>query len=94
MKIHMDVECTPEEARTLFGLPDVKPMQEALMADVEARMKKTLAAMEPESLFQMWLPASIRGLEQWQDFVWSSLQRAMAKSRGDSGEDAGRNNGP
>ncbi|WP_420846806.1 DUF6489 family protein [Microvirga tunisiensis] len=28
MKITMDVECTPEEARAFLGLPDVKPMQE------------------------------------------------------------------
>jgi hypothetical protein len=28
MKITMDVECTPEEARAFLGLPDVKPMHE------------------------------------------------------------------
>ena len=87
MKIHMDIECTPDEARTLFGLPDVKPMQEALMKDVEARMKKTLSAMEPESLVRMWLPAGIKGIEQWQDFVWSSVQRALSKARGDGGDE-------
>ncbi|MCU0837554.1 MAG: DUF6489 family protein [Rhodospirillales bacterium] len=76
MKIHIDIDCTPEEARTLFGLPDVKPMQEALMAQIEARMKKTLAAMEPEALFSMWLPAGIQGLEQWQKFLWSKLSSA------------------
>ena len=57
MKIHMDVDCTPDEARTLFGLPDVKPMQKAMMAEVETRMKKALTAMEPDALLKMWLPA-------------------------------------
>jgi hypothetical protein len=78
MKINIDIDCTPEEARTLFGLPDVKPMQEALMAQIEARMKKTLAAMEPEALFSMWLPAGIQGLEQWQKFLWSRISGAAA----------------
>ena len=81
MKIHMDIECTPEEARTLFGLPDVKPMQKALMDDVEGRMKKALNAMEPETLMKTWLPASIQGLEQWQKFVWGSVARAMSTAR-------------
>jgi len=78
MKIHIDIDCTPDEARTLFGLPDVKPMQEALMAQIEAQMKKTLSAMEPEALFSMWLPAGIQGLEQWQKFLWSKLSTAAA----------------
>lgn len=73
MKINIDVDCTPEEARTMFGLPDVKPMQNALMAQIEERMKKTLSAMEPEALFSMWLPAGVQGFEQWQKFVWSRL---------------------
>jgi hypothetical protein len=28
MKIKLDIDCTPEEMRAFFGLPDVKPMQE------------------------------------------------------------------
>lgn len=76
MKIHMDIDCTPEEARTLFGLPDVKPMQNAMMAEIEARMKKALSAMEPDALIKMWLPASIQGFEQWQKFLWSRLGAA------------------
>lgn len=73
MKINVDIDCTPEEARELFGLPDVKPMQTALMQDIENRMRKALAAMEPDALFKMWLPAGLQGLEEWQKFVWSRL---------------------
>lgn len=84
MKINVDVECTPEEARTLLGLPDVKPMQEALMQQIEGRMTKALAAMEPDSLFKMWLPAGIQGLEQWQKFIWANVSRAMNAARPDA----------
>ncbi len=73
MKIYMDVDLTPEEARTLFGLPDVQPMQKALMGEIENRLKKSMQAMEPDALIKMWLPASISGLEQWQKLVWSRL---------------------
>lgn len=80
MKIHMDVDLTPDEARTLFGLPDVKPMQKALMADMEARMKKALTAMEPDAMLKMWLPASLQSLEQWQKFIWSRMTSAAGSA--------------
>jgi hypothetical protein len=85
MKIHMDMDLTPEEARVLFGLPDVQPMQKALMAEVEARMKKALTAMEPDAMIRMWLPVGAQSLEQWQKFIWSQITRG----RGESGEQTG-----
>ncbi|TVR96278.1 MAG: hypothetical protein EA406_12330 [Rhodospirillales bacterium] len=78
MKIHVDVDCTPDEARTLLGLPDVKPMQKALMDEIEGRMKKALAAMEPDALVRMWLPAGMQSLEQWQKFIWSRMTGSQA----------------
>ena len=38
MRITVDVDCTPEEARAFLGLPDVKPMQEQLMGELQERM--------------------------------------------------------
>ena len=31
MKITVNVDCTPEEARSFLGLPDVQPLQAAVM---------------------------------------------------------------
>ena len=76
------MDLTPEEARTLFGLPDVKPMQQAMMGEIEARMKKALSAMEPEAIIKMWLPASIQSLEQWQKFIWSRMTGGAGGSTG------------
>ena len=73
MKIHVDIECTPEEARAFLGLPDVGPMQEALMAELQKRMMANLQAMEPEQLFKTWLPASLQGWEQMQKAFWTRM---------------------
>ena len=43
MKVTVDIDCTPLEARQFFGLPDVQPMQQAVMAEMERR---TLGEME------------------------------------------------
>ena len=38
MKIVIDVECTPEEARSFLGLPDVAPVQQAMMEEIQRRL--------------------------------------------------------
>lgn len=78
MKISIDVDCTPDEARTFLGLPDVKPMQDAMMAEIQNRMMANLQAMEPETLFKTWLPAQVQGLEQMQKFFWSQFAKGAA----------------
>ena len=37
MKITIDFDATPDEARRFFGLPDIAPMQEALVADYDSQ---------------------------------------------------------
>ena len=83
MKITIDVDCTPEEARIFLGLPDVQPMQRVLMAQLQERMSTNLAAMDPEQLMKTWLPLSMQNIEQVQRFFWSQMGRA-ASGGGDS----------
>ena len=73
MKVNVEIDCTPEEARAFFGLPDVAPMQERLMKDVEERMMAAMRSMEPDALMQTWLPASMQGLENFQKMFWSAM---------------------
>jgi hypothetical protein len=79
MKVTLDVDCTPEEARAFFGLPDLKPMQDALLKKVEDRMASSLDAMTPEAMIKTWLPASVQGMEQLQKMFWASFQGAKGK---------------
>jgi hypothetical protein len=74
MKISIDIDCTPDEARIFFGLPNVQPMQDALMKKIEERMSANLDAMTPEALLKNWLPAGVQGMEQLQALFWQSLQ--------------------
>jgi len=73
MKVTINIDCTPEEARLFFGLPDVRPMQESMMAEVQKRMEQTIKSMDPESMLKTWLPASLEGLEQLQKMFWAQM---------------------
>jgi hypothetical protein len=43
MKVNVEVTCTPEEARAFFGLPDLKPMQQRVMGEIEERCARASA---------------------------------------------------
>ncbi len=73
MKIKFDVECTPEEARTFFGLPDVVPMQQRLMDDLETKMAENIQSLDPEQLVKTWLPLSIQGWGEVQKMFWAQM---------------------
>lgn len=77
MKISIDVDCTPEEARRFLGLPDVAPMQEAVMTEVQERIMASLKAMDAETLIKTWMPGGVpgamQGWEQMQKAFWSQM---------------------
>ena len=73
MKITMNVDCTPEEARAFLGLPDVKLMQEQILREVQERMTANIRAMEPEAMLRTWLPATLKGFEQLQEMLKSQM---------------------
>jgi hypothetical protein len=80
MKISLDLDCTPEELRGFFGLPDVKPMQEQLLKEVESRLRANLKALDPEAMLKAWLPTGVKGFEQLQEmFLGQMSGRAGGK---------------
>jgi hypothetical protein len=77
MKIHIEVDCTPEEARRFLGLPDVGPMQATLIEMLQERLTEAMRATDARTLLEQWLPLGIKGLEQWQSF-WTQLAGAAS----------------
>ncbi|MFY8093181.1 MAG: DUF6489 family protein [Niveispirillum sp.] len=77
MKVTINIDCTPEEARTFLGLPDVQPMQTALMQQLQDQMAANMKAMDPETMMKTWLPVGLQGIEQFQKMMWSQMSSAM-----------------
>jgi hypothetical protein len=86
MKITIDIDCTPQEARAFLGLPHIEPMQDALVAQMQERLSGYLAALDPEQLMKLWLPGGMQGLAQIQERFWSQLMGGMASGAGSEGE--------
>jgi hypothetical protein len=73
MKIKLDIDCTPDEVREFFGLPQLKPLQEELLKEVQERLRANIKAMDAEALLKTWLPATLKGFEQLQEMFLSRM---------------------
>ena len=73
MKIKLDVDCTADEARRFFGLPEVQPLQEALLKEVQERLSTNIKAMDPKAMVETWLPATLKGFEQLQQMFMAQM---------------------
>jgi len=76
MKITVDIDCTPEEARQLMGLPDVTDVQQEVVEEMRKRILAGLDAMDPQTIMGTWAPAGAEGWEQFQKMFWSGLASA------------------
>lgn len=78
MKITIDIDCTPDEARTFLGLPDVKPMQEWMLREMQERFAASIGSMGMDEMLKIWMPAGLTGLDQMREF-YSRMAGAAAR---------------
>ena len=78
MKVTFNIDCTPVEARQFFGLPDVAPMQDALMKELEEKMRENMLSLDPETMINTWLPATMQGWGEIQKMFWDQMGAAGA----------------
>jgi len=80
MKVTVEVDCTPVEARAFLGLPDVTPLNEHLVREMQTRFEQNVAMMQPEELMKSWM--SLGGQAQEQFFKLLSAATGASLSGG------------
>ena len=65
MKVTVNIECTPEEARVFMGLPDVSPLNDHLVSEMRKRMDANISALQPEELMKSWFTMGGQAQEQF-----------------------------
>lgn len=77
MKISVNIDCTPAEARRFFGLPDIEAMQTRLLQKLEAQFESGMGAMDmqkfSESAMNGILTGAGAGMERWQELFSAML---------------------
>jgi hypothetical protein len=67
MKVTVEIDCTPDEARAFLGLPDVKPMQAAVMTHLEQQMLRAADSFAPDAILRMWFTTMPQMSSQMQE---------------------------
>ena len=79
MKISIEIDCSPEEARTALGLPDIAALQEKLGGELAERMSAFVREADPEVLLRTWMPGGgTEGWERLQKSFWSGFTGGAA----------------
>jgi hypothetical protein len=88
MKVTINIDCTPLEARQFMGLPDVQPMQAAVLAELEKRLVAETAKFSPEGFMRAWFAEGQQSADWFRDmfknaFAQSSLGGSASEPQKD-----------
>ncbi len=72
MKVNLEVDCTPEEARTFLGLPDVGKANEVYVDAVAKAMKGVGNIEQLQAMAKQVAPMGEIGLKLFQNFMESA----------------------
>ncbi len=65
MKVNVEIDCTPAEARAFLGLPDIAALNDHLVAEMKKRLDSNLAMAAPEELMKSWMAFGGQASEQF-----------------------------
>jgi CHASE3 domain sensor protein len=77
MKMNIEIDCSPEEARKLLGLPDVTEANEAYVAHMAKMMKGVSDLDQLQELGKQIAPMGQMGLQMFQQLIEAGAKAAF-----------------
>ncbi len=72
MKVSVDVDCTPEEARRFLGLPDLTPVHEAYVEKMKTVVTDGASPEMFGDMMKAWGPMNEAGMNLWRQMLGSA----------------------
>ena len=79
MKLKIEVDCTPQEARAFLGLPDVTALNDHLVKEMKSRLDANLAMAAPEELMKSWMAFGGQASEQFMKLMTAAAGAAAKR---------------
>ena len=87
MKMHIEIDCSPEEARQFMGLPDVDKANAVYVDTITNAMKGVSNTDQLEQYAKQLAPMGQMGLKMFQNFVEQATRAAsLAGARPTNGD--------
>ena len=81
MKITFDIEATPQELRTFFGLPDVETFQKEMMDQIRGKMLNGVEGFDPLSIMKPLLPEHMMPVSSLQKMFWDVFTKTSGEKK-------------
>jgi hypothetical protein len=78
MKMTIEVDCTPEEARRFMGLPDVTALNDQLVAEMGKRIEANINLLSPEEFMKNWMAFGAGAQEQFRKLMEAGMGGASS----------------
>ena len=82
MKVKIEVECTPHEARAFMGLPDVTPLNDHLVEEMKRRVDENMTRLKPEELLKTWMNFGGQAQEQFRKLMTTAAMAGLSGTAG------------
>lgn len=79
MKMTIEVDCTPEEARRFMGLPDVSALNEHLVNEMKGRIDANMSMISPDELMKNWMSFGTGAQEHFRKLMEVGMSAATRK---------------
>ncbi|AWW73207.1 hypothetical protein CD351_02065 [Erythrobacter sp. KY5] len=89
MKVNIEIDCTPDEARSFMGLPDVSEANSIYVDNIKKAMQGVSNPAQMQEYAQALAPMGQVGLKMFQSFVEGGMRAAGGggkKSRDSAGD--------
>lgn len=74
MKLTINIDCTPQEARAFFGLPDVSLVNQMIVDGLAKRTEENLEAMtDPQKFFENAMAGGIGNMDAMQKMFMAMM---------------------
>lgn len=81
MKMTVEIDCSPQEARTFLGLPDVTGLNDKLVEEMQSRMSSNMAMLSPDELIKNWSAFGAGAQEQFRKLMSTAVDIGMGATR-------------
>ena len=78
MKMTIEVDCTPEEARRFMGLPDVTALNDQLVAEMGKRIEANINLLSPEEFMKNWMAFGAGAQDQFRKLMEAGMGGASS----------------
>jgi hypothetical protein len=78
MKVTVEVDCTPQEARAFLGQPDVEALNAWIVEQMRSRFEQNMEMLRPEELMKTWMTFGGQAQEQFRRFFEAAAGAGQA----------------